>query len=330
MKSGGSSAPSRAAAGSNCCWRECWAPTKRSFQIRASYVPRPGQTILLPGAVEATVVMRQDRFFRLCFSGVASLPDYLTAHAAIPLPPYITRAATGADETRYQTVYARHPGAVAAPTAGLHFDAPLLDALRAAGVETAWVTLHVGAGTFLPVQVDDIATHTMHAEWYRIPAETVAAVERARHIGGRVAAVGTTSLRALESAAAPDGRLQAGAAETALFVRPGYRFRVVDRLLHQFSSAPVDAADARVGVRRLRPGARGLPARGRRGLPLLQLRRRNARRAQHVLTRRRRLLTVEDVASWRQNPVVLPFSQRLPASGAFRVACDVAFRCRSR
>jgi S-adenosylmethionine:tRNA ribosyltransferase-isomerase len=204
------------------------------FQIRASHAPRPGQSIVLPGGVEATVVLRHDRFFRLRFAGVTSLADYLATHAAVPLPPYITRAATGADEARYQTVYARHPGAVAAPTAGLHFDSPVLDALQAAGVETAWVTLHVGAGTFLPVQVDDIATHRMHAEWYRIPAETVAAVERTRRRGGRVAAVGTTSLRALESSATPDGRLQAGEAETALFVRPGYRFKVVDRLLTNF------------------------------------------------------------------------------------------------
>ncbi len=204
------------------------------FQIRASHAPRPGQSIRLPGAVEATVVERSDRFHRLRFSGVTTLADYLAAHAAIPLPPYITRAATGADEARYQTVYARHPGAVAAPTAGLHFDPPLFDALQAAGVEMAWVTLHVGAGTFLPVQVDDIAAHTMHAEWYRIPAGTVAAVARTRALGGRVTAVGTTTLRALESAADAEGCLHAGEAETALFVRPGHRFRVVDRLITNF------------------------------------------------------------------------------------------------
>ena len=229
------------------------------FQIRASHAPRPGQSIVLPGAVEAAVVRRHDRFFRLRFAGVASLADYLAAHAAVPLPPYITRAPTGADEARYQTVYARHPGAVAAPTAGLHFDAPLLDALQAAGVETAWVTLHVGAGTFLPVQVDDIATHTMHAECYRIPAATVAAVERAR------AARRPRHRRRHHQPArtrigrAPDGApaVRRGARPT-LFVRPGYRFRVVDRLLTNFHLPRVDAADAGSRVRRLRADARGL------------------------------------------------------------------------
>ena len=204
------------------------------FQIRASHAPRPGQSIVLPGAVDATVVRRHDRFFRLRFAGVASLADYLAAHAAVPLPPYISRAPTGADEARYQTVYARHPGAVAAPTAGLHFDAPLLDALQAAGVETAWVTLHVGAGTFLPVQVDDIATHTMHAEWYRIPAETVAAVERARHrrpAHRRRRHHQPSRTRIVRCAGWPPAVRRGG---NALFVRPGYRFRVVDRLLTNF------------------------------------------------------------------------------------------------
>ncbi|MBK7080033.1 MAG: tRNA preQ1(34) S-adenosylmethionine ribosyltransferase-isomerase QueA [Betaproteobacteria bacterium] len=204
------------------------------FQIRASHAPRPGQSIRLPGDVEATVLERSDRFFRLRLAGVASLPDYLDRHGAVPLPPYIARDATGDDETRYQTVYSRHPGAVAAPTAGLHFDLPLLAALRDAGVELAWVTLHVGAGTFQPVQTEDIAAHRMHAERYRIPADTVAAVARARARGGRVTAVGTTSLRALEAAGGSDGVLRAGEAETALFIRPGYRFAVVDRLLTNF------------------------------------------------------------------------------------------------
>jgi S-adenosylmethionine:tRNA ribosyltransferase-isomerase len=204
------------------------------FQIRASHAPRTGQAIRLPEGAAAEVVERRDRFHRLRFSGVTTLADYLARHGTIPLPPYIARAATEVDEARYQTVYARHAGAVAAPTAGLHFDPPLLDALRDAGVDTAWVTLHVGAGTFLPVQVDDIARHRMHAEWFRLPSETVAAVERARARGGRVTAVGTTTLRALESAADAGGRLQAGEAETALFVRPGHRFHVVDRLITNF------------------------------------------------------------------------------------------------
>ena len=204
------------------------------FQIRASHAPRTGQAISLPGGAEATVVERRDRFHRLRFTGVTGLADYLGVHGTIPLPPYIARAATAVDETRYQTVYARHPGAVAAPTAGLHFDPPLIAALDAKGVDTAWVTLHVGAGTFLPVQVEDIDRHRMHAEWYRLPAATVEAVGRARARGGRVIAVGTTTLRALESAADAGGHLRSGEAETALFVRPGHRFRVVDRLITNF------------------------------------------------------------------------------------------------
>ena len=135
---------------------------------------------------------------------------------------------------RYQTVYARHAGAVAAPTAGLHFDADLLAALAPAGIASAYVTLHVGAGTFQPVQDDDLAAHRMHAEWYQVPAAAAAAIEAARAPGGRVVAVGTTSLRALESAAIGTGDVRAGDGETTLFVTPGYRFRVVDRLLTNF------------------------------------------------------------------------------------------------
>lgn len=204
------------------------------FQLRSSHPPRPGETLLLPAGVVATVVARADRFFRLRLEGVGSLADYLDQHAAVPLPPYIARPPGRDDEARYQTVYARHPGAVAAPTAGLHFDQAMLTTLAAAGVGQAWVTLHVGAGTFLPVNVDDIATHRMHAERYRVPAATVAAIAAARARGGRVVAVGTTSLRALESAAATTGELAATEGETSLFVTPGFRFRVVDRLLTNF------------------------------------------------------------------------------------------------
>jgi S-adenosylmethionine:tRNA ribosyltransferase-isomerase len=207
------------------------------FQLRASHPPRVGGVVLLPGATTATVVERRDRLFRLRFDDPAapglSLLAYLERHGEVPLPPYIARAAGPEDATRYQTVYARHAGAVAAPTAGLHFDEPMLGALRAAGVASAFVTLHVGAGTFQPVQSEDLAAHRMHAEWYHIPEATVAAVAATRARGGRVVAVGTTSLRALESAA-HDGGLRAGDAETALFITPGYRFRVVDRLLTNF------------------------------------------------------------------------------------------------
>ena len=152
----------------------------------------------------------------------------------MPLPPYIARAPDAEDDERYQTVYARHAGAVAAPTAGLHFDLPMLTKLSASGIVLAYVTLHVGAGTFQPVEAEDLAQHRMHSERFRIPAATVAAVEAAHAARRSVVAVGTTSLRALESSA-DDGRgLRAGEAETSLFITPGYGFRVVDRLLTNF------------------------------------------------------------------------------------------------
>jgi len=209
-------------------------PHEGVFQLRASHPPRPGGTIDLPGGVTATVVARDGRFFRLRIAVPMSLLDYLDRHGAVPLPPYIARAPDAVDETRYQTVYARHAGAVAAPTAGLHFDAAMLAALGARGVGVAWVTLHVGAGTFAPMQGDDLAAHRMHSEWYRIPAETAAAVAAARRRGGRIVAVGTTTLRALEAAADEHGAIKAGEAETALFITPGFRFRAVDRLLTNF------------------------------------------------------------------------------------------------
>ena len=210
------------------------APQEGLFQLRASHPPRLGGRIDLPGGVTATVTGRQDRFFRLAIDGEAPLADYLERHGEVPLPPYITRPADSADQARYQTVYARSEGAVAAPTAGLHFDDAMLATLRAAGIGIASLTLHVGAGTFQPIQTDDLAQHRMHAEWYRIPAETAAAVAATRARGGRVIAVGTTTLRALESAADGEGRVVPGEAETTLFVTPGYRFRIVDRLLTNF------------------------------------------------------------------------------------------------
>ncbi len=206
----------------------------RAFaQVRASHPPREGSKLVLADAVEATVLGRQGEFFLLRFDHSEDVLQVLERHGAVPLPPYIERAAEPQDENRYQTVFAREPGAVAAPTAGLHFDEPLLDALRDRGAVTAWLTLHVGAGTFQPVRVQDLARHEMHSEWYQIPQETVAAVERARAAGGRVIAVGTTSLRALETAAT-DGRLAAGYGETKLFIMPGYRLRLVDRLVTNF------------------------------------------------------------------------------------------------
>ena len=149
------------------------------------------------------------------------------------MPPYIDRAADAYDETRYQTVFAREPGAVAAPTAGLHFDEELLDRLEQKGIRTAYLTLHVGAGTFQPVRSENLSEHKMHTEWYTIPQETVDAVRAAKAAGRKVVAVGTTSLRALESASRT-GQLVAGSNETDLFITPGYRFRTVDHLVTNF------------------------------------------------------------------------------------------------
>lgn len=204
------------------------------FQLRASHPPRPGGVLLLPGDARATVVEREGRYFRLRLDGIPSLFDYLDRFGQIPLPPYIARTADAVDEERYQTVYARHPGAAAAPTAGLHFDAAMFDALSVAGIESTHLTLHIGAGTFQPVDTEDLSQHRMHAERYRISPATAAAIRAARTRGGRIVAVGTTSLRALESAADDEGNLRAGDAETRLFVTPGYRFRIVDRLVTNF------------------------------------------------------------------------------------------------
>lgn len=207
------------------------APRRALAMLRASHAPKAGQYIRFGGAVTATVLERRGEFYLLDFD--ADVAGILESQGEMPLPPYIGRAAGAEDEARYQTVYARHPGAVAAPTAGLHFDQNMLDRMARAGVGIASVTLHVGAGTFLPVRVDDVEDHVMHAEWYDIPQATVEAVARAQNTGGRILAIGTTSLRALESAAAR-GPLVAERGETRLFVRPGYRFRVVDRLLTNF------------------------------------------------------------------------------------------------
>ena len=210
------------------------APDEAWMQLRASHPPRQGAQIELPGGATATVLERDGRFVRLRFAIDTPLGNYLDRYAEVPLPPYIARAPDSEDDERYQTVYARHAGAVAAPTAGLHFDRPMLAKLSASGILLAYVTLHVGAGTFQPVEAEDLSRHRMHSERFSIPAATVAAVEAARAAGRSVIAVGTTSLRALESSA-NDGRgLRAGEAETSLFITPGYGFRVVDRLLTNF------------------------------------------------------------------------------------------------
>ena len=207
---------------------EVWA------HVRASKSPRPGTQLRLADAFDAQVLGRcgpEDALFHLAF------PDaplaLLERHGRVPLPPYIRHADDADDARRYQTVFAARPGAVAAPTAALHFDTALLDTLQARGIRSARVTLHVGAGTFQPVRSMELAKHRMHSEWFEVPQESVDAIAQTRRAGGRVVAVGTTTLRALESAAI-GGHLQAGARETELFILPGFRFQVVDLLVTNF------------------------------------------------------------------------------------------------
>ena len=202
--------------------------------LRASKPPRPGSTLRVADAFDAEVLGRggpDDALFRLRFP--ADPFALLEAHGRVPLPPYITHGDEADDVARYQSVFARRPGAVAAPTASLHFDAALLEALRERGVATANVTLHVGAGTFQPVRVADIAAHRMHSEWFEVGASTVAAIAATHAAGKRIVAVGTTTLRSLESAAR-SGTLQAAVGETDIFITPGFQFRVVDRLVTNF------------------------------------------------------------------------------------------------
>lgn len=199
--------------------------------VRSSKSPKPGSRILIDGGAEAEMVARHDALFELRFAEPV-LP-LLERVGHMPLPPYIDRPDEAEDRERYQTVYARNAGAVAAPTAGLHFDEPLLEAIRAKGVATAFVTLHVGAGTFQPVRVEKIEDHHMHREWLQVDQSVVDAVAACRARGGRVIAVGTTSVRSLESAAR-DGELKAFAGETDIFLYPGRPFHVVDALVTNF------------------------------------------------------------------------------------------------
>jgi len=201
--------------------------------IRASHAPKPGSRLFLYEGIEVTVLEREQDFYTLRFEHESSVIDLLERYGTLPLPPYISRPATSIDEARYQTVYARESGAVAAPTAGLHFDERMLTVLNEMGVLNEHVTLHVGLGKFQPVRVENIADHQMHTEVFDVPATTVESIGRAKASGGRVLAVGTTSLRALE-AAAKEGELKPGHGETDIFITPGYRFRVVDRLLTNF------------------------------------------------------------------------------------------------
>ena len=206
-------------------------PRRFLAQARASKGLRPGTSISLPGGATARVVAHHGELQELALDRDALA--YFEAHGSVPLPPYLGREAQDSDRERYQTVYADEPGAVAAPTAGLHFDNAILLALEQGGIAIARLTLHVGAGTFQPLRSDDLGAHRMHAERFCVPAETVAAVDAARRRGGRVIAVGTTVVRALESIAAA-GSLAAGAGETDLFIVPGHRFRMVDALLTNF------------------------------------------------------------------------------------------------
>ncbi|MDO4878525.1 MAG: tRNA preQ1(34) S-adenosylmethionine ribosyltransferase-isomerase QueA [Neisseria sp.] len=202
--------------------------------IRSSKSPKAGMGLLFEGGLSAVMEAREGELFRLRFSGGESVLRLLEEHGRLPLPPYIAREAQSEDEGRYQTVYAKHEGAVAAPTAGLHFTAGLLAQLEAKGVETAEITLHVGAGTFQPVRVENIAEHKMHSERYEVPAGAADKILAAKRRGARVWAVGTTSVRALESAARESGGLRAGCGDTDIFITPGYRFLVADRLITNF------------------------------------------------------------------------------------------------
>ena len=202
--------------------------------VRASKSPRAGSLICFAQAFDAEVLGREGpdgSLLRLRFPGEPFA--LLERHGHVPLPPYITHADDADDERRYQTIFGAKPGAVAAPTAALHFDAGVLDDLARCGIASAAVTLHVGAGTFQPVRSERLSDHVMHSEWFDVPVATVQAIVQTRNAGGRIVAVGTTTLRALESAAL-SGTLEAGSRETAIFITPGFEFRVVDLLLTNF------------------------------------------------------------------------------------------------
>ena len=221
-------------------------------QVRASKSPLPGTVLRLADSFDVSVGERSGEFFVLHFPSDAI--ELIDRYGQLPLPPYIQHAADATDTQRYQTVYAKHPGAVAAPTAGLHFDQALLDQLQQQGVLLTWLTLHVGAGTFQPVRTENLAEHQMHSEWYHLPQTTVDIIETAKRSGRRVIAVGTTSMRALESAS-QTGKLVAGSSDTQLFVTPGYQFKTVDRLITNFhlpKSTLMMLVSAFAGVDRIR------------------------------------------------------------------------------
>lgn len=202
-------------------------------QLRCSKSPKPGAVLSLDKGYQVEVMGRQGDLFEISVLGEAEILTMLDDIGHVPLPPYIERADTLSDQSRYQTVYADRPGAVAAPTAGLHFDEAMIQRLKDKGVKIARVTLHVGAGTFQPVRVDKVEDHKLHKEWIEITRDVVDQIHETRAAGRRVIAVGTTSVRTLESAAA-SGELQAMSGDTDIFIYPGYEFQVVDALLTNF------------------------------------------------------------------------------------------------
>lgn len=202
-------------------------------QLGVSKKPKPGAKILLDDDSALQVLGREGEFYTLRLAGPEPLDKLLARLGHMPLPPYIARADDVSDAERYQTIYARAPGAVAAPTAGLHFDTPLLDALHAKGVNFGYVTLHVGAGTFAPMRSENVAEHRMHREWLNVGAELVEKIRRTRAAGGRVVAVGTTVVRALESSLR-DGEVAPFAGETQIFIFPGYKITSLDALVTNF------------------------------------------------------------------------------------------------
>ena len=229
-------------------------------QLRASHGPKDGSRIEFgsdQAPCLATVVAREGDFYLLDFD--ADLEPILEKHGRVPLPPYIQHAPSAVDAERYQTIWAREPGAVAAPTAGLHFDSGILDALATRGVNAETLTLHVGAGTFVPVRVDDLSEHVMHEERYTIPRSLIDAIEATRARGGRIVAVGTTTLRALESASDAQGVVREGPGATRLFIIPGYVFKAVDLLITNFhlpQSTLLMLVSAFAGVDRMRAAYR--------------------------------------------------------------------------
>lgn len=216
------------------CLVERITQTNRAVvHLRSSKSPQPGSLLTFESVIHARVIGREGALFELEFLGDRSLLDLLETYGHLPIPPYIERPVDKADMERYQTVFASEKGAVAAPTAALHFDQPMLDAIRAKGVQIGYVTLHVGAGTFMPVKTDDLAAHQMHKEWVSVDDSVCTLVQQARSRGGRVIAVGTTVVRSLETAW-QNGEIMPFQGDTALFITPGYTFNAVDGLLTNF------------------------------------------------------------------------------------------------